>query len=79
MYLTGVFASPYLVFGSDTLINLPGTSSPDYGYQFIVKLDSAGNYQWGKVIGGMRLMGYYIDVAEDHEDNLLVSGIFSTP
>jgi hypothetical protein len=79
LYVTGIFSSPYLVFGSDTLLNLAGASTPTYGYQFIVKLDSAGNYLWGKVIGGLRIQGYGVDVAVDNENNLLVMGFFLTP
>jgi hypothetical protein len=80
IYLTGVSSSPFILFGTDTLFNIPGVGPPqDNCSQFIAKLDSTGTYQWGRMVGGLRYLGYGNCVAADQEGNLYVGGLFTDP
>jgi len=49
IYMTGVFGSSSITFGSTTLINTVNTGSYD---MFIVKYDANGNVIWAKGAGG---------------------------
>lgn len=80
IYLTGVSSSPFILFGTDTLFNIPGVGPPqDNVSQYIVKFDSTGAYQWGKTVGGLRYLGTGNCVAADQEGNVYVGGVFTDP
>jgi len=80
LYLTGVSSSSYILFGADTLFNLPGVGPPqDNGSQYVAKFDSAGTYQWSRIVGGLRYLGYGSCVKADHEGNVYVAGLFTAP
>jgi hypothetical protein len=69
VYLTGSFASPFIVFGNDTLHNAGGTD------MFLVKFDSAGNVLWSQSTGGSGDdFGY--NIKTDDSGNLYVIGNF---
>ncbi|TVR79069.1 MAG: T9SS C-terminal target domain-containing protein [Chitinophagaceae bacterium] len=65
--LTGYFQSPYIVFGSDTLIN-----QGDYNI-FVVKYDPDGNTVWAHSFGG-NSSDISRGITTDARDNVLVTG-----
>ncbi len=72
VYVTGVFASPTLSFGSDTLTNAGD------GDMFLAKYDASGNVLWAKSVGGTDFDAGY-SVAVDSYGNVFVTGYFSSP
>ncbi len=73
VYITGIFNSQFIVFGSDTLIGSPGYSS-----MFLVKYDSSGNAIWANnSIGAMTEIGNDLTVSAYNE--VYVIGYFNSP
>ncbi len=66
--VTGIFQSPAITFGTNTLVN----NSSDYS--FIVKYDLSGNVLWAKNFGGMTS-----SIVTDTGGNVIVTGYFSNP
>jgi hypothetical protein len=73
IYITGVFSSPSLIFGSTTLTNISGSVD-----LFLAKYDAAGNVVWAKSAGGTG-DDQAISVAADASGNTYVAGLFASP
>jgi hypothetical protein len=71
-YFVGSFYSPVLSIDGFSVTNSTGTSDSDV---FIAKFDSNGVVQWLRSFGGNGIDTAY-DVAVDHNDNVLVAGLF---
>ncbi len=71
VYMTGVFSSPTITFGTYTLTN----ASPGYSDIFLVKYDSSGNVIWAKRFGGTN-DDYGKSVAIDVYGNIYLVGAF---
>lgn len=70
-YVTGIFFSPAIVFGADTLLN----NTPASSETFIAKYDASGNVQWATSAQGTeRNCGQAIAV--DSAGNSYVTGYF---
>jgi hypothetical protein len=75
IYVTGDFTSPFIVFGSDTLVNAENTlGSQDI---FLTKYDSNGNILWTKNSGGTDNDAGY-SIAVDSSDDIYLSGSFKS-
>ncbi|MBC7863009.1 MAG: SBBP repeat-containing protein [Bacteroidia bacterium] len=73
IYVTGIFGSASITFGSVTLNNTNATSYD----MFLVKYDAAGNVLWAKQAGGNSYdLGYF--VCTDVSGNAIVAGYFSS-
>ena len=72
-YITGVFRTPYIVFGRDTLFN-HGTGKLDY---YLAKYDHLGNLIWAKSAGGNQ-DEYTNGIAIDPTGNIYVGGNYNT-
>ncbi|HKR06493.1 MAG TPA: T9SS type A sorting domain-containing protein [Bacteroidia bacterium] len=72
IYVTGVFYSTSITFGSTNLLNNSGS---DF---FLAKYDSAGNVLWAKNMGGNGSDNGE-DVAIDANGNVYVTGAFHSP
>ncbi len=70
-YVTGVFYSNSITFGTITLTN----SSSGYADIFVAKLDSNGNWLWAKQTGGTG-NDYGYGIAVDDNGNSYVTGCF---
>ena len=70
--ISGYFESPYLVFGTDTLVN-NGTSNI-----FITKYDSTGNVIWTCRAGGGGFDEAFA-LAVDGSNNIAITGWFNSP
>jgi hypothetical protein len=76
LYSVGLFSSPTIVFGSDTLVNhSPAGDTADI---FIVKYDGSGNVLWATSAGGTGL-DVASAVAVDSQGYICLAGSFSTP
>ncbi|CAN5610385.1 hypothetical protein BH11BAC1_BH11BAC1_02690 [soil metagenome] len=77
VYITGLFRSASITFGSTTLIN---AGNSDF---FLTKYDSSGNVIWAKRAGGPGFDGTGDftgnTVATDRAGNIFVTGCFSSP
>jgi len=71
LYITGWFKSPYITFGSTTLINA-NSGVPD---MFITKYNSEGDVLWAKGTGGGNF-DYANSVATDDAGNVYQTGYF---
>ena len=71
-YVTGIFATPTIIFGTDTL-----TSAGGYEV-FIVKYDASGNVIWAKSGGGSG-MDVSKSINIDDDGNVYVTGFFESP
>ncbi len=72
VYVTGVFESPSITFGSITLINADSTGYYD---MFVVKYDVNGNVIWAKRAGGIK-DDYGYAIAVDGNGNSYITGTF---
>jgi len=72
LYVTGLFSSPTLTFGSITLIN-PDSSKA----LFIVKYNSSGNVIWARGTAGKNANTSGNDIQTDAEGNFYVTGYFA--
>jgi hypothetical protein len=70
-FVTGVFASPAITFGSITLTN----TNPGYIDIFLVKYDDSGNVLWATSIG-TSCDEYGYSVAADGLGNAYITGMF---
>ena len=72
LYITGVFSSSTITFGTTTLTN--------NGYEniFIVKYDASGNVVWAKSAGGSSY-DYGVGISVDASGNSYITGYFSSP
>lgn len=80
VYVTGVFRSRYLRFGTSiTLLNSNSNSSNFYGVNdfFIAKYDSNGNPQWAKNTNAAASEGK--SICTDAAGNVLVAGTYYLP
>lgn len=75
LFLAGQFASPSIIFGSDTLVN---TSSTYYDDIFIAKYDTSGNVLWATSTGGISDDDAY-SIATDVSGNAFVAGCYYSP
>jgi hypothetical protein len=73
-YVTGLFESPTITFGSYELTN---AGSAGYSDMFLVKYDNYGNVVWAKSAGGTGIDEGY-SVAVDVSGNAYVTGSFSS-
>ncbi len=71
VYVTGLFCSPSITFGTTTLIN---KGSYD---MYIVKYDKDGNVKWAKSAGGSG-SDYGYSIAADVSEDVYVTGRFSS-
>jgi len=71
VYVTGVFSSPSITFGSTTLTNAGADD------MFIVKYDSVGNVLWAKKAGGSG-DDFSYSLSIDANGNIIVAGIFGS-
>ncbi len=76
IYMTGVFQSPTISFGSITLTNDDNTGN--YTDLFLAKYDTDGNVLWAKSAGGTSY-DWAMSVSVDASDKVLVSGYFYGP
>lgn len=74
VYVTGMFASSTITFGSTTLTNANTTGTYD---MFIVKYDVSGNVLWGQRAGGTSNERGY-SVATDISGNIYLTGFFAS-
>jgi hypothetical protein len=74
-YITGVFGSPSIIFGTTTLINIDNSGLTDD--IFIAKFDASGNSLWAKSAGGA-----YNDIANNIKvsanGNSYIAGYFNS-
>lgn len=77
VYLTGLFNSPSITFGTTTLINVSDTSH-SYLYDiFLVKYDASGNVLWAKSHGG-EYMDVSSSITTDASGNVYLTGYFGS-
>lgn len=69
VYITGLFSSSSITFGTTTLIN----TSSGYADMFIVKYNSSGNVLWANRAGG-NLNDQSFGIATDVSGNVFVTG-----
>lgn len=72
LVVTGMFNSPAIIFGSDTLTN---AGNDDV---FLAKYDSSGNLLWAKRAGGTDSDQAY-SIVMDVAGNVLLTGYFASP
>ena len=77
VYVTGVFFSPFITFGTFTLTNQT-TVSGYYGDMFIVKYNASGTVQWAGSAGGSKSESGS-SIATDVLGNVYVTGMFNSP
>jgi len=71
IFLTGLYASPTLTFGTTVLHNNGGV----YNDVFLTKYDSNGNVVWANTAGGTNIDDG-TSVSADASDNIIVAGYF---
>ncbi|CAN5421959.1 hypothetical protein BH09BAC5_BH09BAC5_05270 [soil metagenome] len=71
IYLTGVFRSSSILFGSNTLTN------PSVEEIYIVKIDSSGNVSWAKKAGGISGGNRVEDISCNSNGSVFVTGEFN--
>jgi len=76
VYLTGVFQSPTITFGSTTLTNTDNTGQTTD--LFLAKYDASGNVVWAKSAGGITY-DWALAVAVDKNEKVSVTGYFFSP
>ncbi len=74
VYVTGVYKSPFFIFGSDTLHNTVGSS-----FVFIAKYDNGGNILWaknavGNVVGTSGEGDAALSISTDLNGNAYITG-----
>src|SRR6185295_12444457 len=75
VYLAGLFSSPQLIVGIDTLTNVTNTATCDL---FSVKYDADGNVLWAKSVGGTG-QDYTWSSTTDAAGNFYLTGEFDSP
>ena len=74
IYLTGIYSSSTITFGSLTINNpVPGNQQV-----YVVKIDSLGNALWLKTFGGSGL-DYSLGIVADSVKNIYVTGYSNSP
>lgn len=77
IYVSGLFSTPRLIFGTDTMrYNLIGSAG--FANFFLVKLNTAGVVQWSRNGGGCS-NNYYCTVTTDPSGNVAITGTFQAP
>ena len=78
VYVMGVFTSPTITFGANTLTN---NSLGDGCNIFVVKYDTSGNVIWAESAGepGMSVEQGFNSISTDYNGNAYVTGFFSSP
>lgn len=76
IYLTGVFQSPTIIFGTTTLTNLDNTSN--FTDLFLAKYDSLGNVLWANKTGGTNY-DWAMAVTVDASNKVILTGNFYSP
>ena len=74
VYITGTFQG---TVDFDPGAGVDNYTAPSNSNQFILKMDTAGNYVWNKTIVGP-YAGSNHTITVDHDHNILVAGWFST-
>ena len=73
IYVTGIFESTSISFGSTTLTNAGGTGSPSDA--FLTKYNANGNLIWAKRVGGTSI-DISNSIAVDSYGNAIIAGCF---
>ena len=77
IYVSGLFNTPKLIFGTDTIrYNLMGSTT--YANFFLVKFNTSGTVQWTRNGGGCS-NNYYCAVTTDPSGNVAITGTFQAP
>ena len=79
IYIVGVFFSPFVVFGNDTIFQSPGPQPCEgctpWDDGFIVKYDTSGNVIWAKKFGGSN-WDAISSIAIDNSGDLYIAAWF---
>jgi hypothetical protein len=74
VYVGGNFYTPFVIFGTDTLLN---DNLNHYNDAYLVKYDASGNEQWAKAVGGNDNDEIY-SVVTDAPGNVYVAGLMGS-